>query len=276
MSTTNGLAIYGLPNIDLNKALEIAMDFFASIGVKPTEINYTIPLKDDPDEEDIGLKKISIQGLSKAIRNGVAKDFSIDCCPPKSKNWICSFLYETTAFMKGEFGKNSNHISITYSNDLLDIKNSGDMFSRMASQLAAITKIPYGILYQAKSAPMAASYASGGEFYAILKNENANCWQSQMPLFLRDGIADYFHKLRMVYPCNLITDHHLNLHIDGGSLQSWIEADATRGHLSRVGDVAIWKIETQNLEAINDACGHAGILLCWEEKKAKSVIRKLP
>lgn len=274
----HGIAIYGLPDTDLAPILQVAIRFFKSMGVKPRDVGYTSSFSKDRYGESIGLGDASLDGLSKTIEDGDVKDFTISYRARGAPHWSCSFSYKATYFLRrknpSEYSHPLNSISIDYADKHLNISNSELVFE-LLSMLSSLFDICYGIVFQADGAPSAAGYVDATSYSSLFKNERPGLWQAQMPHRLNGERPAYISKLRMIYPYNIITDQHLSQLIDGMSLRAWIESDPLRGQLRKINNSTIWTVDADQLQEMNDICGRAGILICWEEEKPKPV-RRLP
>lgn len=276
--TATGIAFYGLPNdVDAQRLLTAALDFFAYLGLKPKSASYTIETPEDADGEVLQLKNTSIAGLREALTSGKAQDFSLSLRPAGATQWTCSASFETTCFIADRaIHGDAAMLNCTYY--ATDRSQREHVFRRLAQQVTRCVQIPYGISYEVDGdLADVSSYAAGGSFQTIYSNESARAWMTQMPPGSANAPREYGQRMRMVYPCNLLGPAHLEQAVDGQSLGHWIGAQPGRGSLEAMerGNT-IWTVPPERLEEINQVLGEAGQLIGWQAKKPPPARRRLP
>ena len=70
--------------------------------------------------------------------------------------------------------------------------------------------------------------------------------------------------LRDVYPYNYLTKPHLEKSVGKQSLQQWIDADESRGSLSKIGEhMTLWRIASAQIEAVRGELSQYGVIFDW-------------
>ncbi|WP_339800228.1 hypothetical protein [Saezia sanguinis] len=209
----------------------------------------------------------SFADLKKKILANQASAFRLYCQNKTAKPWLASFGYSTNTFGSGFF-----HVDAQY-------PDTGTHFEELIALIKELDRLAcfsYGIAYSASEVTDAFYYATGNNFVNIFPYENSSAWKRELP-GLYNGQARYQNSmLRMVYPINIINDHHLDIDVAGSTLREWIESNAIHGSLEKLNRMWLWKVDMNNLDHVNQCCGEAGVLISWRKPVAKTAIRKLP
>lgn len=264
-----GIAIYDTENINANEALNIGLSFFEAIGVSVNAATYYKFLKDGDHKGDHELSDISLKHLQENVLTGSCDAFWLYHERKGSTPWYAAFSRETGAY--GSFP----HLTAFCELSLEEV------YVPLTSWLADVAKryprFSYGIMYSTAEMTDAYYYAAGNNGATLFPYENGFAFNKETPGIYKGKGRYSGEMLRMIYPCNLVNSHHLQLDIDGVNLGEWIRDNEQRGKLTKLGeDLWLWEVEPAYLDLVNQACGEAGHLLAWKPLLPKKSKRKLP
>ena len=80
-------------------------------------------------------------------------------------------------------------------------------------------------------------------------------WESGLPLQLRD-----------IFPVSLLTRPYLDLQVGKTTLQSWVNANASRGMLQPLegnDQITVWRVDPQQIPRVREELFKAGVVFYW-------------
>ena len=248
-------------------ACAIGEAFFDAIGEQITSAAYYRYVTID-GELGVELKEVPLPELKVGLSSGEMKAFRLYTEKPGAQPWFASFGY-----MTGEFG-GFHHIDAQCTADLDAVYPNLVQFVRNEVPRVACT---YGFLYSAKKVADAFYYAEGENLVRLFDYEDPTIFKRDAPGRFKGPARYRKDALRMVYPCNVLSAAHLDIRIQGASLQEWIASAPTRGVLTRIGSEQwLWAVDGLHLDSVNRSCGEAGVLLGWKPPAPQKVRRALP
>ncbi|KHK50201.1 hypothetical protein PI87_23805 [Ralstonia sp. A12] len=262
-----GLAIYDTGSISPIEACRIGEAFFDAIGERVANAAYYRYVTVN-GEQDVELKEVPLPELRAGLSSGEMKAFRLYAEKPGAQPWLASFGYMTDEF--GGF----HHMDAQCTADLDDVYTK--LVQYLNDEVPQIA-CSYGMLYQAKKVADAFYYAEGENLARLFDFEDPTVFKRDAPGRFK-GPARYRKDiLRMVYPCNVLNDSHLDIQIQGTSLKAWIANAPDRGALTSAGaGLWLWQVEGSNIDSVNRSCGEAGILLAWKPPAPQKARRALP
>ncbi|MDU8925674.1 hypothetical protein RYD26_12370 [Pasteurellaceae bacterium LIM206] len=266
---TNGIALYDLKNTNSREAYYFAEYLFGRLNIQPNSAYYYYEHEADRHGETVSEKEVSFAELEEEIEKGI--DHFRVFFSSTNRLWDVGFSF----FGKeSKFSEGMSYIEIQFSNKILSTTNS-EVLDCLYDFLKGNEMI-YGIGYQLYANVSAAlNYALCLDASTIYPFEDSNEWLYQLPS--RSGEEpQYYHKLRMVYPINILNKDHLELSVMGIKLSKWILSDSNNGTLKPLnGFNYLWLVSMQELERINEVLGKSSLLISWESIN-KSIRNKLP
>ena len=253
----NSLALHDFANTDydLRGWVEYIVEIFRKYGLEPTMMGISAPTVKSTKMHTYTreVKKLckldisTITGISiKATLNG-----SDDC----HRHQIFTAIFDIG--LKPEI----TSCVLTLDNSFADLEL--DRWNNIAQHMAFFFQPRYGYGYQRL-------YKTGPEWYAFgiscdLKygdpeRELVNCWSNAYSMSngkYRTG------DMRDIYPLNVLSSAHNQRMVDGMALFDWINADTSRGTLTKVGeDLWSWWLKDEDIDSVRAALKPTGILLC--------------
>lgn len=262
-----GMAVYDTENINSKIACELGEGFFTDISIPITGAGYYRMLKEGDHPGDHDIIEISFSDLKEKINNNEVTAFRIYSEKKGARPWHASFGYMTNEY--GGF----NYIDVQYPS-IVDDPNITTKFLKSLSDKILYS---YGIKYCADKITKALYYATGDNMVNIYQYENASLFKRECPGKFK-GLERYKNTMiRMVYPVNLINNHHLNIIIGDISLKEWISSDDKHGSLEELNNnLWLWTVEDTELDGVNKYLGELGLLISWKPLAIKKTPRKLP
>ncbi|WP_152393213.1 hypothetical protein [Paenibacillus guangzhouensis] len=263
-----GVALYGTSHIHPMDAFQAGKSFFDSIGQPYTGASYYALLSDGDHEGDHDIFEVSCEELYERIKCEQVSSFWIYSQQRGTLPWDAAFTCQS-----GEFGR-LPHLAAH-----VDMK-SDDVHRAMSNWLGITAErldVPYGIIYTANKLTAALHYAAGDNGTFIFPFEDGFAFKHANH-GLYDRQSQYIESmLRMVYPYNLLNEHHLLMKMGDQPLRDWINGSTERGILRSIGqDRWMWEVMDEHLAVVNQACGAADMLVAWRPERPKKLVKKLP
>ena len=263
----SGIAIYNTENIDSKTACELGEKLLIDIGMPITGAGYYKMLKNGDHSGDHDIIEISFPDLREKINNNEVTAFRIYSEQKDAQPWSASFGYMTNEF--GGF----NYIDVQYPSISDDSKATTEFLISLSDNITC----SYGIKYRSDKITKVFYYATGDNMVNIYEYENASLFKRECPGRFRGQERYKNTMLRMVYPINMINNHHLNILIESVSLREWISSNEKHGSLQELNNnLWLWTVDDTELDEINRHLGEAGVLISWKPLPTKKTVRKLP
>lgn len=246
-------------SVDLDLLLEEAVVFFDRIGEKPKRVSYWFDCESNSRRSSLGRFIKNYQGSGHAVGttirsisisgHGFEGDAMSDTWTPRSV-FSCSCHGRTIkAFFQSpvEFEKEKGVLSKLAFRLFENFFSSAHIFEYpfVFSPLAYTT----GLIYS----PNVRQW--GG--HTLRDKERVTNWSNHC---YRGHRASEGY-LRDVYPVNLISLEHTEMHVGSVKLGGWIGADPARGSLSRLNGKFLWEIGCKNIRSVQRELDKAEILL---------------
>lgn len=263
----SGMAVYNTGNIDAKTACELGEKLFTDIGMPITGAGYYKMLKNGDHPGDHDIIEISFPDLKEKINNNDVAAFRIYSDQKDAPPWNASFGYITNEF--GGF----NYIDVQYPSVADDSEATTEFLSSLPDNIPYL----YGIKYRSDKVTKAFYYATGDNMVNIYQYENTSLFKRECPGRFKGQERYKNTMLRMVYPINMINNHHLDIVIGNVSLKEWISSDEKHGSLEGLNNnLWLWTVEDTELDEVNRCLGEAEVLISWKSPAIKKVPRKLP
>lgn len=243
-----GIALYHTDNLSGQQAYHLATLFFKMINQRITDASYY--------DESNAYHSVALSEMTKAIENKAVKGFRVYAKDEQNPPWVVAFGY--TANPKAYF----DYIDIQCGIDITE-----DQILQFIQEAVTLAFIPYGVVYLSDNVVDAYEYVMEEGVIPVPSYEQHFLWRDETPMFY--GSARYENSmLRMIYPYNLINSKHLNVLVDGKTLEENIHDDERFGVLIPTANTEsfIWKVPSEQLAYVNKVCGQAGILIAWNNQ----------
>ncbi|NUL39836.1 hypothetical protein [Kosakonia sacchari] len=252
-----GISLYGTEQTNASSALSLGVSIFESLGFSIVGCGYNKYLKNGDHKGDHDFVDVTLPELENAVSSGEVNSFRIYDEKAGHTPWCASFGLSTNDF--GSF----HHIDIQLPIITDDILNS------IIRKITSSVSFEYGIIYKCDKASKAFYYSTGDNLVSIYPYENPSLFKRDTPGRF-NGVETYRHsKLRMIYPFNLINRQHLNIQVDGLTLDKWIIGN-NFGELIKLNDeLWCWAIDEQLIEPASKILGDAGVLISWKQNFSK-------
>lgn len=241
-----GVALYNTDNLSSLLAFRLAEQFFQLLSLPITDAVYRT--------DHMAYTNLSPNQLAQVVTANEATDFRVYHKDNVHLPWVVSFGYVTES--SGGF----NHIDIQYVDDV-----DTNTLKTFLTRAAEISHIAYGIVYRKDNVVDAYEYVLDEGVVPVPPYEKPLVWRDETPGMF-NGPARYKNTmLRMVYPFNIININHLQIKLQGKTLQEWIGNNAHHGKLSPLSDqLFLWEVPIEQLDSVNKLCGEAGLLVAWQ------------
>lgn len=263
----SGIAVYDTEKLASSTACELAEKFFADISMPITGAGYYKMLKNGDHPGDHDIIEIAFSELKEKIKNSEVSAFRIYSEYEDVQPWNASFGYMTSEF--GGF----NYIDVQFQSVADDLKVTTEFLSSLSE------KIPYsyGIKYCSDKVTKAFYYSTGDNMVNIYHYENSSLFKRECPGRFKGKERYKDTLLRMVYPVNVINNHHFNIEIGSVNLKEWILSDEKHGSLEELNNgMWLWTVEDDELDKLNKCLGEVGILISWKPPATKKKFGRLP
>jgi hypothetical protein len=269
------LVLYDL-KIEFHSALELGINFFQRMGVKPNDAGCYLKGSLDGSPMEV-----------KSFRSTAALE-----------PWMTNPDLQYITIASRKKGNPSAQISFYYGHDELHPDFNRLIIAHKASETAKVDisdwmilvkestsfgSVPYGFACHLNLDDVTQYEYSDAQalFVPFLSYEAPDLWKVEVPTHISGHTSQRRYlsgMLRLVYEWNLVTSLHLEREIAGTNLRAWINENSSRGILHHIDrDLWAWSVETAYLTEINDACGQAGMLVAWKSSgQPKPTIRRLP
>lgn len=262
----SGIALYNTENIDLKTACELGEFFFTSVGIFITGAGYYKKLEAGDHSGDHDIIEVSFAELKEKIKNNEINAFRIYSECKGVLPWYSSFGYMTSEF------SGFSYIDIQYPNESNEVSKSVDLLKSLSERI----NFPYGIQYENDKVTKTFYYATGDNMVNIYEYENSSLFKKECAGRFKGQERYKNTMLRMVYPINIINNHHLDIKIENINLKEWILSDKKHGSLEQLkNNLWMWKVKYNEIDKVNKYLGLLGILISWKDLSIKK-IRKLP
>jgi len=266
MGSANAMAVYGVEKITPARAYEIGMLFFQTIEFPVTASGY-YRYRSDKSEEDVEFVEASLVDLKARIESKNATSFRLYCESRNGILWDASFGYSTNEF--GGF----YHIDA----QCLPPNFGEQQFVDFIESIYPSDSLDYAIFYTVGDVAEGLYYAEGENLVNIYSYENPVLFNRETGGRYKGAERYKKHALRMVYPINVINHGHLELPVASISLREWILSDSRYGVLKPISDSRwIWKVESKDLEEVNNTLGVEGVLISWKHARSSKKAKLLP
>lgn len=262
-----GLAMYDTNEVTPMEACLTGESFFDAIGARITTAGY-YTYQNDEDGLQVDLIQTSVSELKSKIISKEVTAFRLYNEQNGYSPWFASFGYMTDEF--GSF----HHIDAQCAMPIDDLY---EHFVGFMEDVSKTISYSYGIVYAASKVADALYYAQGENLIKLFPYEDPRIFKEETPGRFKGKGRYRGDMLRMVYPCNMINENHLQINIQGMTLGEWIVKERGRGSLRKISkDVWIWEVGRDDMEGVSKCCGDAGILLAWKPPVPTKPPRTLP
>lgn len=249
----NSLAFYDFAEskYDLKGWTDYVVNLFRKYGLEPTRMGVSAPSIKSTQ------MKTYIREVKKLykIDNSTITGITIQATLNGSDNSHGDQIFTAT------FSTMREVCVLTLDNTFVPLES--DEWSDIAKDLAAFFKPRYGYVYKRP-------YEIGPEWYALgiscnLKSGSpetkiialwSKAYSSMKPTYKTGDMRD-------VYPINILSSSHNERSVDGVLLFDWINADPSRGKLTKLSEnLWSWWIDEKQIEIVRNSLKPTGILLC--------------
>lgn len=145
----------------------------------------------------------------------------------------------------------------------------GEIWSEFAASARQYYPFQYGYTYEMEYRTGPVFYAVGmlygprGRYYSKIQEEAISKWMHARIEAKKQGVAisDF---LRDVYETNFLSDTHLALPLQDGTLHDWISANYRNGLLESFGDrLYVWRVAPRYVDYVRTVLGRARLLVSW-------------
>ncbi|SFU21522.1 hypothetical protein SAMN05192562_1202 [Kosakonia arachidis] len=260
-----GIALYGTEQVTPQEALVLGKSIFTSLGLSVETCGYNQYIKNGDHEGDHELIEVSLAELEEKIAAGYINSFRLYEEKKGHVPWYASFGLSTNDF--GSF----HHIDIQF-----PASTDSNIESMLTEALVSVA-CKYGIAYRCDKVSKSFYYSTGDNLVSLYPYENPSLFKRETPGRFQGGESYLHSKLRMVYPFNMINEHHLNIKIDEMILDRWIVKN-NAGQLKKINNsLWMWVVDDGSIDEINQSLGEAGVLISWKQEfTVKKTAKKLP
>lgn len=261
-SVVNFIALYNIEKMDWTTALQRARKFFDKICLQEDSIFYQEIIPIEKQEYDDGVRIVSYSELKKiAATKKDIRGISLSIQNKDKSRWDVNFHYYYDLLFHDQ-----NYLIIEYNENNKSFSDTDFLYS-LIKDISSSSEIPYGFACQLPYFGVKSyNYIDSQVFYTpLFPYEDSETWSLEVPSYMNDGIAPKRYligMLRLIYRYNFITEKHLNMKINGTTLQEWIVNNPDNGNLVNLtGNLWVWEVNENNLERINIECITSGLLI---------------
>lgn len=247
----NCIALHDFANVpdSLRDFIHYIFDFFRKNGIEPTRMasqktDKTVSVK-------IGTKQWE------AVDYKGAKDMVIHATPPNHGGDMFDSIFTMSLDLEIFFT-----LVLCFDDQILGF--NPEIIERTAKDLSSFFGAQYGYAYQRKFSQGPTFYPygvhGGNERDSDEDRKKITKWNHEYRM------SDGNYKtgdLRDLYPYNFLSKAHLDRTVLGMPLKAWIEADPSRGTLTKLTDTLwSWHVDPCHIDAVRDALTPTGLLIC--------------
>lgn len=263
----NLIALYNIGKMDWITALQHARKFFDKLCLQEDLIFYQEHIPLENQEYDDGTREVSYSELKRiATSKKDIRGISLSIQNEDRSRWDVNFHYYFDLLFPDQ-----NYLIIEFNDKYKSFSDTNFLYS-LIEDIAHSSEIPYGFACQLPYFGVKSyNYIDSQVFYApLFPYEDPETWALEVPSYMNDGIAPkrYLNgMLRLIYRYNFINERHLNMEVDGTTLQKWIANNPDNGHLFKLTDnLWVWEVNEKNLEQVNIECIASGLLISGRKK----------
>lgn len=251
----NTLALHDFSNIiyDLKGWINFTVDLFRDYGLEPTWMGITAP------SIKSGKMNTYIREVKKLEKLDVSTIMGISIKATINGSASCHNDQILTAIFNVGLKSEITSCVVTLDSSLASFEP--DRWNDIAEHMAAFFNPRYGYGYQR-------AYEKGPEWYPFgvstkyrdAEGEQICCWKNA---YIMQNGKYRAGDMRDIYPLNILSFSHNQRMVGGITLFDWINADANRGTLTRLGEkLWSWWISNEQIDLVRAALKPTGILLC--------------
>ena len=253
----NSLALHDFANTTYNLKgwVNLTVDLFRKYGLEPTRMGVSSPsIKSGKMKTYLReVKKLSL--IDNATINGIVLQATMNGSDDSQNDEIFTAVFDVG--LKPEI----TTCTLVLDNDSASF--SLNIWNNLIQQMAEFFRPRYGYGYQRL-------YKKGPEWYAFGTSCNLkwddperdyiNCWSKA---YRRLNGKYRTGDMRDIYPLNVLSSAHNQRMVEGMALFDWINADTSRGILTKLGeDLWSWRLKDEEINSVRAALKPTGILLC--------------
>ena len=254
LANTLSLHDFGNGTYDLKGWAKFTVDLFQEYGLKSTRMGISAPTIKSTKMHTYIREVKKLDTVDSATITGITLQATINGSDNSHGDEIFHACFNVG------LGANITTCVITLDNALAPLNSH--LWNKITQQMAIFFQPRYGYGFQRiyKRGPKWYPFGVSTLEYGDPEGEQICCWKNS---YIMQNGKYHTGDMRDIYPLNVLSSAHNQRMVDGMALFDWINADTSRGILTKLdADLWSWWVKDEEINSVRAALKPTGILLC--------------